>query len=683
MVRNSSSDVTPTLNDPLALQFLFQYAATGAMHDSDERFPPPLCHAGTREAVIYRVLDWYGYQKGPGKPILWVYAPAGYGKTAIAGTVVEKLEEQSEELGFNLVGATFFFWRTSAERNSPARFIITLAYQLAISIPELNPHIEDAIKRNPMILRKALEVQMKKLIVEPFKALGDTEGMPNRLIIIDGLDECINSDSESRIEKKYAEDQEIVQIRVLDLIRTLASHQLPLSFLLLSRPEAWIKQHINSKSFQGMVETLDLYQVGDHMSDVEKFVKAEFSRIGVDDEDLVKDLTGRANGHILYASIVIRHIDCPYDDPQKRLRNLLEGSARSNPDIAQSTPFSSLHELYRQILRSCPEGNRSRMVEVLEDLMSVRSTPLYSRSDIHHVLAVLDPLSGRPTGAGIKAIRGLHGVLHIPNTDNAQIGSKREQPGDTFIHSSFPSFLLSPALSLEFTVQPWKGDRRIFWGCLNALSSVALDTKVDHAHVRYALLGWVCRWVYLTRGVGADELSALLQKLLVIDLKACFVHAFTLPDMALGLYDGDIFFPFHIARRGPQNAFIVDLYSRHSRLKPLIQRAGLHAIVSLEAAFPYLLQPTHFSSCSWNGVFADALFHFLNSGARWGSWGEEEDYRSNVVVQALKMLQSDPESQDVFETLMDAVEIHREDRVVEGFEAEGYLEILDYILQGE
>ena len=56
-----------------------------------------------------------------------------------------------------------------------------------------------------------------------FKALGDTGHMPKRLIIVDGLDECINLDQESRIQKRYAEDQERVQARVLDLIHTLCN----------------------------------------------------------------------------------------------------------------------------------------------------------------------------------------------------------------------------------------------------------------------------------------------------------------------------------------------------------------------------------------------------------------------------------------------------------------------------
>ncbi|KAJ2915792.1 hypothetical protein MD484_g4638, partial [Candolleomyces efflorescens] len=410
------------------------------MHDSDERFPPPRCHAGTRGAVLYRVLDWYGYQKRPGKPIMWIYAPAGYGKTAIAGTVSEKLEAKAAELGFSLIGATFFFWRASEERNSPARFIITLTYQFFVSVPELVPHIERAVKQDPMIFSKRLETQLDKLIVDPFKALGDTSHMPNRLIIVDGLDECINSGQESRVQKRYAEDQERVQARVLDLIHTLASHSFPLSFLILSRPEPWIKQHIESPKFKNLVEPIDLHKVGDNMFDVEKFVRDELTRIGVDDKNLAKRLVQRASGHMLYASTVIRHIDDPNYDPRTHLRSLLDGSSSSNHDLTHSTPFSSLHELYRQILRSCHEGNSRTMVEVLGELMACDEYELgfSDVASLDEVVSLFNGLSGRDPGSGTRAIRGLHSIL---NTSRSW-----------FIHSSFPEFLRNPDLSLEFAV---------------------------------------------------------------------------------------------------------------------------------------------------------------------------------------------------------------------------------------
>ncbi|RXW13097.1 hypothetical protein EST38_g12756 [Candolleomyces aberdarensis] len=330
---------------------------------------------------------------------MWVHAPAGYGKTAIAGTVSKMLKE-TMGLNFIPLGATFFFWRTSPERNNLARFIVTIACQLTISIPELKSHIANAVGRDPLILKKSLEVQLVELIIEPFKAFSNLKDIPNWLVIIDGLDECINSEQESWVAKKYAEDQEMVQVRVLDLTHTLQSYRLPLSFLILSRPEAWIKKHIEARSFTDLVEVVDLYAVGDHMDDVEKYVRAELSRIAVDigekewpGKDIVQRFVGRTNGHILYASTVIRHIDDPYGDPRKHLEAILEISTDSTPDFAHSTSFSSLHELYRQIMRSCPESIRLLMVEVLEEII-VMSDYFCQSFGLHRALAILDPLSG-------------------------------------------------------------------------------------------------------------------------------------------------------------------------------------------------------------------------------------------------------------------------------------------------
>ncbi|KAJ2922692.1 hypothetical protein H1R20_g14396, partial [Candolleomyces eurysporus] len=594
-------------SDGAVLQYLNERAATGAMHDSDERFPPPLCHPGTREAVIYRILDWYGYQRGPGKPII------------------------------------------------PARFIITLAYQLYISIPELAPHIENAVKRNPMILTKALEVQMKKLIVEPFKTLGTTQDMPNRLIIIDGLDECINSDRESRIEKKYAEDRETVQIRVLDLIHALASHQLPLSFLILSRPEAWIEEHIKSQKFEDVVEFVDLYEVGDHMQDVETFVKAELSRLGLDEEDLVKPLVQRANGHMLYASTVIRHIESPYDDPRKRLQNILNICSSSNPDLAHSTPFSSLHELYRQILRSCPEGNRSVMIEVLED---IDAAVLSFRSEIglDRAVNILDHLSGRVPGAGMKAIRGLHAVLNLAGRDRGGRMSNEHPCLEFYIHSSFRPFLRDPRLSLEFYIDWRKGHLRLLLRCLHYMSSITLRSKVDTDHLRFAVLEWMSLWLEFAdpppgwQNFDCATLLVMLKKLLDINLTACFVHAFT-------NLNGVIFSPAFgstILEAGANNRIVpqsVDGDNFH-KSEPLAQQAVLHVRGSYKAAVLHLLKAYVPYTNQYKALFIAAVSLCLIDLSRTSE--KLVDWNSDGVVLALKGLKQ--ESSEHFQTLMEDVE---------------------------
>ncbi|KAJ2921928.1 hypothetical protein H1R20_g15164, partial [Candolleomyces eurysporus] len=571
-----------------ALQYLHKHSATSAMHDSEERFPPPLCHEGTRQVVISRIEGWYGFEIPPEKKIMWVHAPAGYGKTAVAGTVSKKMESRTD-LDFNPVGATFFFWRSSDERNSPKHFIITLAYQFTISIPELAPHIEAAVKQNPMVLNKALEVQLMKLVVEPFKSLGELDNMPHRLVIIDGIDECINSDQQSRVEKQYAEDQERVQVRVLDLIRILHSHNLPLCFLILSRPEPWIKRHVESRSFQPITETLDLYQVGDHLEDVEKFVRDELGRIaeGLDPqpgndegwprEDLVQSFVWKTRGHMLYAATVIRHIDDPYDDPRQRLQDILDGDFNSAQDLTHSTSFSSLHELYRQILQSCPQANRATMGRVLEEILAVDDL---FHGNVHAALNILDRLSGRPPGRGVKALRPLHAVICLSGNNDGISGDSL-----FFYHSSFAEFLKDQPQPLpDVTISVQKGLSRLLGGCLKAMSAITMDSQVCEEHVRFSLHRWSILWQRWKPKADADP-SSHLKALLATDLTACFVqtmvdHRF-LDGLRCCLYG--LYHP-------SQNLIVRDMWFSVILATTVLS----HLRSSVDACFKHILSPEYF-----------------------------------------------------------------------------------------
>ncbi|RXW13624.1 hypothetical protein EST38_g12233 [Candolleomyces aberdarensis] len=446
-----------------------------------------------------------------------------------------------------------------------------------------------------MVLNKALEVQLMKLIVEPFQSLGELDDMPHRLVIIDGLDECINSDQQSRVEKQYAEDQERVQVRVLDLILALHSRHLPLCFLILSRPEPWIKQHIGSKAFQHAAETLDLYEVGDHMKDVGKFVRDELARIAErldpqpGDEEVwpgyytVEVFLGRTGGHILYAATVIRHIDDPYDDPRQRLQDILHIKFNSTQDLTYSTPFSSLHELYRQILRSCPQANRATMVGVLEEILAVRFCFMLERQ-IHHVLNILDRLSGRAPGRGIKALRPLHAVIRLSGNDDA---SSSFSP--FFYHSSFANFLEDQSQPLpDVTINVQKGLKRVLAGCLKALSAVTMDGQVCDEHIKFSLNKWPILWSQWEPIADADQ-SSYLKALLATDLTACFARSM----MHHGTPDGLLF-----CLPGLYNSTRTNIVTDKpfSVCPTLVEDVLSHLQSSVNACFLHVLNPEWFTS---------------------------------------------------------------------------------------
>src|SRR6266568_8002150 len=91
---------------------LMQEVSPSAFHNSDNRADPPKCHPNTRVAVIDKITDWATGTMDTDTFILWLYGPAGAGKTAIARKVAELFAEHA------LLLASFLFFRSDANRNT-------------------------------------------------------------------------------------------------------------------------------------------------------------------------------------------------------------------------------------------------------------------------------------------------------------------------------------------------------------------------------------------------------------------------------------------------------------------------------------------------------------------------------------------------------------------------------------
>jgi hypothetical protein len=357
------------------------------------------------------------------------------------------------------------------------------------------------------------------------------------------------------------------------------------------------------------------------MNDVEKYVRAELSRIAANIKDvqwptegIVNSFVDKTNGHMIYASTVIRHIDDPYHDPRKCLRDILDGSTPSILDLAQSTHFSSLYELYRQILRSCPESNRSLMVEVLEDVI-VTSKYFDDHLGLHSALTTLDSLSGRAAGSAARATRGLYAVLRlIPNVTVTDMF--KQQSLNPFIHSSFVEFLTNPMLSLEFAVDLKKGSQRLLRSCFECmcmstvtgpwkamkkydlynqwmfedLSGVGrLDTSKwdvqQEAHFWLALQLFeplsVMAWSNKTDAqLRPNEYVETVKKLLKINLTTCFRRLFWLSVKGRRFDNTSAIVP---PKKSFDRGFLDWLNYLPKESDPLAQQAVIHVLSSVEA----------------------------------------------------------------------------------------------------
>jgi ATP/maltotriose-dependent transcriptional regulator MalT len=117
-----------------------------------------------------------------GHPVCWLYGPAGSGKSTVVHTLAQRYDED-KRLAFS-----FFFSRRNLDRSDATKFILTFAYQLAVALPLVTQAIQDALFRDPSILRQRLKDQFTKLIINPLQSI--KHYIHPMVVVVDGLDEC-------------------------------------------------------------------------------------------------------------------------------------------------------------------------------------------------------------------------------------------------------------------------------------------------------------------------------------------------------------------------------------------------------------------------------------------------------------------------------------------------------------
>ncbi|KAL0065551.1 hypothetical protein AAF712_007462 [Marasmius tenuissimus] len=250
----------PDIQLKQGLATLTSKVAFSALHDAEARYPQPNVLPGTRKIIVRKLRDWCEDSSLQKNRVFWVNGAAGIGKSAIAQALSEHYTRSGE------LAAAFFFSRNDFARDKLDPVIATIVHQLVSSRrlkPLLSPFVEHTISSTPGILQKTWETQFEALIQEPCAQVDPRQwtNLP-RLVIIDGLDECIEVSSQKRLLKKIQR----------------VTGTLPLNFLVFSRPEPHITRIFRHRSFIPSPYQLAL---GDYAArdDIELYLRHEFARI--------------------------------------------------------------------------------------------------------------------------------------------------------------------------------------------------------------------------------------------------------------------------------------------------------------------------------------------------------------------------------------------------------------------
>ena len=408
---------------------LLERIVPGAFHNSAERYDPPKCHPHTRKAVLKRIMLWVDDPANEAQ-IMWMFGPAGAGKSAIAQSIAEMCFQQGK------LAASFFFSRNASGRDNETRFISTIVYQLVLAFPEIKDAVNKSLQEDPLLLSRSLHVQAQSLITKPLNDLMASSGENGfqpprpRLIIVDGLDECGQAKNQ-----RY----------VLDVLSTVTRHlTYPLLFLVASRPEQVICDSFSEKSMCSITTrvrvALDNTYKGN--TDVERFLRSKFREIrmnhpsGADipsgwpsNADIWR-LVERSSGQFIYASTVVKFVESTCHLPQERLEVVF---GLDTPEIF--TPFAELDALYTQILSTVIQIEKA--LDIFMVLLLFRQ--LHPRPDL------LDWFCSYRAGQTRAILSNLHSILYVP--------PKEDRKGEIrILHASLSDFLLDAKRSGRFFI---------------------------------------------------------------------------------------------------------------------------------------------------------------------------------------------------------------------------------------
>ena len=301
---------------------------TRQVPDNEE---PQGCMAGTREQILAELEEWA--LDDTASKVCWLNGMAGTGKTSIAHTISERLDEKQ------MLGASFFCSRSASEEVRNASLIIpTIAAKLSQASPPLRSAMIQIIEKEPDVgSMHTLSKQFRLLLLEPIRRALGPSVKTYKIVVIDALDECVNLGT---VEK-------LVQ-SVVDYTPAM-----PLKFFISSRDTTRIRGAFHHNRTH-LPKILSLHNIERTVvqEDIKLYLETSLSAIVQRNllsirwppPDELEILLEQADRLFIYATTAVRYIGVPEVDFRERLKHI----THLTPARLQTGVIDSL---YNEIMR--------------------------------------------------------------------------------------------------------------------------------------------------------------------------------------------------------------------------------------------------------------------------------------------------------------------------------------------
>jgi WD40 repeat protein len=375
-----------------------------------------MCTPGTRVSLLGDLLSWAAASESP--CVFWLNGLAGTGKSTIARTLCERLNEQ------RLLGASFFISRDQPDRREASNIVRSIAHQLAIRWRPVSDALCTKLRETPISAARSLQEQITDLILIPAREL---PGDASCIIVIDALDESL-TDFLGRPGGDL----------LLLLGRQISQLAGRIRLFITSRNEMPIQQMFQelSTTSQTVVKLHDL----DHtivQADITTYLTHSFTVIRKTRLDLVLaewpstqavgELVQLSGLLFIYAATAVRFVNARKHSPRDRLAQML-GQQRTH---TRASPYAQLDELYRRILSDAVRDSGDDEEFLCQRLQAVMAVIVLAQTPLN--LEALSIFSGvGPDGTGI-VVGSLLSLLADSNS------------GVRVFHPSFSDFAIDTA----------------------------------------------------------------------------------------------------------------------------------------------------------------------------------------------------------------------------------------------